>query len=198
MKRRLLVFIAILAVIFGLYLVYPFLLDGLANYLMVQDRLEKADIIVVLGGDNNGERVEEGVKLYQQGYAKHLLMSGGSLAWKLTYAQWMKRQAVEGGVPESAILLEDKSKSTLEDAKFSLPIVVGKGFKSIILVTSPTHTRRAARVFRRVFSPAGVKVIIYPAEKSEVSPERWWTRHEDTQLVVWEYAALIFYFLKGF
>jgi len=198
MKRRLLIFAAILTVIFGLYLVYPSLLDGLARYLIVQDKLAKADAIVVLGGDNNGERVNEGVKLYRKGYAKYLLMSGGPLSWKLTYAQWMKKQAVESGVPESAILLEDRSRSTLEDARFSLPIVAKKKFSSIILVTSPTHTRRAARVFRKVFSPAGIKVIIYPAEKSEFNPERWWTRHEDTQLVVWEYVSLVLYFFKGY
>ena len=183
---------------FVTYLAYPLVLEGMANYLVVQDKLEKADVIIVLGGDNNGERVSQGIRLYKEGFAKHLLMSGGSLAWKLTCAQWMKRQAVESGVPAAVILLQDRSRSTIEDAKFSLPIIKNYGFKSVILVTSPTHSRRAAKVFRRVFPREGIKVIIYPAQKSEFNPHLWWTRHEDTAYVVWEYVSLVLYFFKGY
>jgi len=187
-----------LLIAFVTYLAYPLVLEGMANYLVVQDKLEKADVIIVLGGDNNGERVSQGIRLYKEGFAKHLLMSGGSLAWKLTCAQWMKRQAVESGVPAAVILLQDRSRSTIEDAKFSLPIIKNYGFKSVILVTSPTHSRRAAKVFRRVFPREGIKVIIYPAQKSEFNPHRWWTRHEDTAYVVWEYVSLVLYFFKGY
>ncbi len=198
MKRKFIVLCFILLAILGLYVFYPLILNQTAKFLVVKGKLEKADVIIVLGGDGNGERVEEGVKLYKQGFAKYLLMSGGPLAWKLTSAQWMKKQAMESGVPEKWILLEDKSKSTIEDAKFSLPIIVGRDFKSVILVTSPYHTRRAARVFRKVFSRDGIKIMIHPVEKSEFNPDRWWTRHEDTGLVVWEYVAFVLYFFKGY
>ena len=182
----------------GLYLFCPALLEAMAKHLIIQGRLEKADVIIVLGGDNNGERVSQGVRLYKAGFAKHILMSGGPLAWKLTCAQWMKRQAVDSGVPAAAILLEDKSRSTIENAKFSLPIMKNYGFRSAILVTSPFHSRRAAKVFRKVFFPAGIKLVIYPAQKSEFNPHRWWTRHEDTAYVVWEYVSLVLYFFKGY
>lgn len=199
MRRRgfLLVVIIIISLL-GLYLLHPLILDAMAKYLVVQDKLGRADVIVVLGGDANGERVEEGVKLFKQGYAPYLLMSGGPLAWRLNYAGWMKKQARESGVPEKAILLEDRSRSTIEDAKFCLPIIQGKGFKSLILVTSPYHCRRAGKVFRKVFVPAGIKVMVYPVQKSEFNPHRWWTRHEDTGAVVWEYVAMVMYFLKGY
>ena len=198
MKRKFIVLGVVLLAILGLYAFHPLLLDQMAKFLVVKDRLEKADVILVLAGDGNGERVREGVQLYRQDYAKYMLMSGGPLAWKLTSAQWMKKQAVESGVPEKAILMEDKSRSTIENAEFSLPVVKDHGFQTVILVTSPQHTLRAARVFRKVFSKAGIKVLVYPVERSEFNPDRWWTRHEDTGLVVWEYVAFVLYFLKGY
>lgn len=185
------------AVIFGLYLLTPFILQGAGDRLIVTDKLEKADVIIVLAGDNNGERVIEGVKLFKHGYAPKLLMSGGPLAWKLTYAEWMKKQAVELGVRSPEILAQNKSQSTIEDARFSLPFVKRHGFKTIILVTSPTHTRRAAATFRKLYAREGIKIIVRPVEKSEFNPHKWWTRHEDLQLVVWEYVSMVLYFLKG-
>lgn len=198
MKRSFTVLGIVLLIVVGLYFFHPLILDRMAKFLIVQDRIEKADVIVVLGGDSNGERVEEGVKLYKQGYAKYVLMSGGPLAWHLTDAQWMKKQAVESGIPEKSVLLQDKSRSTIDDARFCLPIIVGHNFKSVILVTSPSHSRRAARVFRKVFSKDGIKISVQPVEKSEFNPDRWWTRHEDTGLVVWEYVSFVLYWLKGY
>ena len=155
-------------------------------------------MILVLAGDNNGERVAEAVNLYKQGYAKNILMSGGPFAWKLTYAWWMKKQALESGIPAKAILMQDRSFSTKDDARFSLPIVKARGFKSVLLVTSPFHTRRAARSFKKLFGPAGISVRVYPVQKSSYNPKRWWTRHEDTEFVVREYISMLLYTLRGY
>ena len=185
-------------VLLALYLSWPYVLNGLARFLVVSDRLDKADVILVLSGDTNGERVAQGVELYKKGYAKYLLMSGGQLAWQLTYADWMKKQAVAAGVPGSAVLVQGRSKSTLDDAKFSLPVVEARNFKSVILVTSPYHTRRAAAVFKKMYGPQGIKVMVYPVQHSDFNPHDWWRRHEDTAYVVWEYMARVMYLLKGY
>ncbi len=181
-----------------LWLSFPYLLNGLASFLVVRDPLAPADAIIVLSGDTNGERVAEGVKLYKEGYARRLLMSGGTLAWNLSYAEWMKKQALAAGVPASAILLQDRSKSTIDDAKFSLPIVESNHFRTVIVVTSPYHTRRAAAVFKKLYGRRGIRVIVRPAETSDFNPHDWWRRHEDTQYVVWEYVARVMYLLKGY
>ncbi|MGB9613017.1 MAG: YdcF family protein [Candidatus Margulisiibacteriota bacterium] len=198
MRNKLFWLFLLVVILIGSYFSYPFILMGMANYLIVQDEIKPADVIVVLGGDNNGERVEEGVKLFKRGYAPYLLMSGGPLAWKLTQAQWMKKQAVESGIPPKFILIQEKSRSTIEDAKFCLPILMEHNFKSVILVTSPYHTRRARRVFQKICAPQGIKVLVYPAQKSDFNPVGWWRKHEDTAYVVWEYVAFVLYLLKGY
>ena len=167
------------------------------KFLRVQDPLEKSDIILTLAGDSNGERVAQAVKLYKMGYAPKILMSGGPAIWHLTYADNMRRQATSLGVPKRSVILQDRSRSTMEDIQFSLPILQKLGVKKVILVTSPTHIRRSSLVARKYFTHSGIKVIAYPAQRSEFNPEHWWTRHEDTQPVIWESLALVQYLLKG-
>jgi uncharacterized SAM-binding protein YcdF (DUF218 family) len=188
----------LIVLLFGIYFFHPVILQGMGRFLIVRDVLEPTDLIVVLGGDINGERVNEAVALYKQGYAKKMLMSGGELAWKLTSADQMKKQAAAMGVDPRAILLEDKSRSTIENAEFSLPIIKKNKVNSFILVTSLNHSRRANRAFKKVYSKEGIKVISWPARKSRFLLPKWWTRHEDTQLVMWEYGSLVYYLFKGY
>ncbi|MBU1027372.1 MAG: YdcF family protein [Candidatus Margulisbacteria bacterium] len=200
MKKRILVFITIFIFIVVTSASYPLFLTAFAKNLIVSDKLKPADIIIVPSGDDNGERVNSAVKLYKQGLASKILMSGGPLQWRLTSATWMKKHAMALGVPEKDILLEEKSDSTIDNANFCLPIVKKQGAKSVILVTSPTHTRRAKRTYKRVFSKHKIDVMMHsvPLTDSEFKLEAWWKSHEDTQKVLWEYGSLMFYFLKGY
>jgi len=188
--------VILLLMVFLVYIIHPYFLEALANYLVVQDKLEKADIILVLAGDSNGERVAQAVDLYKNGYAPKILMSGGPVMWGETYAENMKRQALFLGVPGKDILLQDRSESTYEDAKYSAETLRNKGMRTIILVTSPFHMRRALRTVKRQFG-ADFKIIAYPVQTSRYQTKDWWKRHEDTQVIVWELEALIFYSLKG-
>jgi uncharacterized SAM-binding protein YcdF (DUF218 family) len=193
MKKFLLIFaiFVLLVIVF-----HAPILEGFARWLIVQDKLEKADAIVVLAGDSNGERVAQGVELYKKGYAKFILMSGGPVMWKETYAENMRRQARSLGIPDKDILVQAQSESTYEDARFSYTILKERNVRSIILVTSPFHSRRAMRTAKRVFGKE-IRIISYPVQNSRSRAEGWWTRHEDTQTIVWELEAMIFYALKG-
>lgn len=196
MKRYGLTVLSVILVLAAVYFLHPIILESSARWLIVRHDLAPADCIVVLGGDNNGERVREAAALYKQGYAPKMLLSGGPLAWEMSAARWMKKHAMHLGIPARAIILEDRSESTLDNALFSLPLVKQLGASSVILITSPTHSRRAFWVFGKTFGREGIKVISWPAQKSRFKLERWWTRHEDTQLVLWEYASLLFYLPK--
>lgn len=195
--KRLKLLLLFLSLFLLLFLFRSPILESAAKFLIVEDKLASAEVIVVLAGDDNGERVDQGVKLYKAGYAKKLLMSGGPLAWKVTAAQLMSKHAVALGVPSRNIFLEDKSYSTKENALFSKKIIDNYGFKKIILVTSPFHTRRSRRVFKKVLG-SGVDLMVFPVKQSAFQVSRWWTRHEDIQPVLREYASLVFYFLMGY
>lgn len=175
---------------------HSFILQGMASFLLVQDNLEKVDIIMTLAGDSNGERVAQAVKLLKLGYAPKILMSGGPAIWNMTYAENMRLQATSLGVKNQDVIVQDKSMSTIEDIKFSLPILKRLKVKKLILVTSPTHIRRASLVAHKYYDREGIRVIVYPVQKSSFNPDKWWTRHEDVQPVIWEYIALVQYLLK--
>ena len=111
------------------------------NYLIVKEEPQKADVIIVLGGSL--DRVPYAAKLYKLSFAPKVLLSGSG--------RYMMRQALSQGIPESSILLENRSLSTFENAKYSLKIMQDQGYKSAIIVTSPYHTRRASIIFAQFF-----------------------------------------------
>ncbi len=128
-----------------------------------------AEAIVVLGNrpptDGRGRvmpethrRVERGVELYQRGHAPILLMTGGPAPRGDVEAEVMRSLAIELGVPEDAIRIEAKSRSTIENARFTKQLLSQQGEAArrpeIILVTSPYHLGRA----RRLFDCAGFEV----------------------------------------
>ncbi|MFC1496435.1 YdcF family protein [Candidatus Margulisiibacteriota bacterium] len=197
MKLRYKYIIVLFCLVILIYILHPFLLESLARFLVAEDNLVKADVIVVLSGDGNGERMVEAARLFKDNYAKWVLISGGQFYWKTTYAGIMKKHAQALSIPPESVLIEDKSESTYENAKFCLPIIKQKGFRSILLVTSPTHSRRARHVFLNIYDKEGVKIISHPVRESRFKVKRWWTRHEDTQKVVLEYVKLLGYVLKG-
>jgi len=97
-----------------------FWLPFVASWLMVGDKdLQPADVIIVLSGEQ-GERVATGVKLYQEGLAPRLLMTGGTVEWNVAAADIMAEQAKFLGVPEKDIILEKRAASTYENVLCSL------------------------------------------------------------------------------
>ncbi|OGC06747.1 hypothetical protein A2526_04995 [candidate division WOR-1 bacterium RIFOXYD2_FULL_36_8] len=191
------IFIVIFALVLFVVLFHPFIFDKMYDFLVVQDKPEKSDVILVLAGDSNGERVDQAVKLYKEGYAPKILMSGGPIIWKLTSAQNMKSQAIALGVPPKNIFMEEKSLSTLGNIKYSIPILKRLNAKTIILVTSPFHARRARAVARKYCLKENIRVLSYPVQASALNPDSWWTRREDTEPIAFEYIKLIHYLLNG-
>jgi uncharacterized SAM-binding protein YcdF (DUF218 family) len=90
-----------------------------------------------------------GVDLYQQGLAPKLLFTGGSgnpFRESLKDAPEMKRWAERLGVPKEAILVEDLSRTTYENATETRRLL---GPASILLVTSASHLPRATALFEK-------------------------------------------------
>ena len=154
------------------------LLRGIPALLSERSEPLAADAIVVLAGDHRGLRVDAALGLYRAGHLARgpLLMSGGELYPGTSWAQLMKERALAGGVPAERILLQGRSTTTVEDARLSLPLLdeLPAG-ATVILVTSPWHSGRAARIFRREARALGrdLRFVSCPGEQGY--PEDWWT-----------------------
>jgi len=174
-------------------------LEAIAKFLIVEDQLSQADVIVILGG-GGPERVRHGVKLYQSGYGTRIIATG--MEQKLpglttTWPQLARQEAVSLGVPEDAIILEERPTSTYEDAKYVKQDMLDGGLRSAIVVSSPPHMRRARMTFRKVFSDQkDISLQFSPAEDSDFQVHKWWTREKELISIVNEYCKLVLYLFK--
>jgi uncharacterized SAM-binding protein YcdF (DUF218 family) len=163
------------------------LLRALPEHLVAREAEEPADAIVVLAGDQ-GERVEQAVSLYRRGLSRTgiFVCSGGVAYHKTTWAALMAAHAEELLVPKEKILLQDRSRTTVEDARFTLELLRARGdVKSIVLVTSSWHSRRAKSDFERE-AGGSVRVISCPAPPPSLDGRDWWQDAATTRSIVTE------------
>ncbi|MBI2956736.1 MAG: YdcF family protein [Acidobacteria bacterium] len=158
------------------YLLRAPLLRAAAEAWIVNEPPEKAQAIVVLGGDNiRGDRLRHGVALYRAGWAPRLVLSGTPFRTYFHESELMKREATELGVPAAHLILAPTdATSTLEEALALRPLLAQHNFRKLIVVTSNFHTRRSRQIFRAVYRPLGTRVIVSAAPDLAFEPERWW------------------------
>ncbi len=119
------------------------------------DQTQKADAAIVLGtavwGDEPSpvfrERIRHGIWLYQNNYVDYLIFTGGKgEGQKYSEAEVAKKYAMENGIPEEKIFMENNSKITDENLLFSKPILKKENFKKVLLVSDPLHMKRAMKM----------------------------------------------------
>jgi uncharacterized SAM-binding protein YcdF (DUF218 family) len=134
-------------------------------------RFDKSDCIIVLGCRLYGTvpspflkaRLDEGLRLYNEGYARYIVVSGGQGPGEdITEARAMKLYLVENGVDESHVLEEDKSTSTETNLRFSLEKMKERGLETAIVVSNSYHLARASLMAGRIGLDAGYSGVRLP------------------------------------
>ncbi len=124
------------------------------------------DAIVVLGCrvTSDGEpsralarRARRAAQLWAEGRAPILVMTGGVGDHPPSEARAAAAVARRLGVPESAIVLEEASTSTAENARFARTLVTAT---RVLVVTDAFHAARAARIFRRHFGEVAMAPVM--------------------------------------
>lgn len=121
------------------------------------DRAAHADVIIILGSGLNADgepgpamrrRVGRGAELWREGYAPYVLCSGGvGLRQTRSEADACAALLRSHGVPDWAIILEDQSRSTEENALFTAAIMDERGFQTALIVSDGYHLLRASWIF---------------------------------------------------
>jgi len=103
--------------------------------------------------NSSSDRFIQGVKLYTTGKVSHILISSGSgflVHDNFREADWVKTQLQALNIPDSAILIENQSRNTIENAAFSKKVIDQYHLQPpYVLVTSAFHMRRALGIFKR-------------------------------------------------
>ncbi|MGI6612747.1 MAG: YdcF family protein [Candidatus Nanosyncoccaceae bacterium] len=113
---------------------------------------QKSDVIVVLSGGDTQARAEYGISLYRVGIADKILFVGAAAEdGSPSNASVMAALAYKSGVPVEAVLVEESSRNTCENAKKVKSVIGQSNLTRITLVTSAYHQRRALAEFKKNF-----------------------------------------------
>ena len=166
LKRRI---VRLLLAILTLWMVFCVALAGVVYAYSRVDGAQDADVIIVLGAGlrRNGEpgpalwrRGEQAAALFADGYAQHIICSGGfTITQSRSEADACRQVLVSGGVPDDAILLEERSRSTEENAAYSREIMEANGWETALIVSDGYHLLRA----QWIFAQQGISVYTSPA-----------------------------------
>lgn len=133
-----------------------------------------ADAIVAVSGGDTTARTAEAIRLYKEDWAPWLVFSGAALdPQSSSNAQAMRRQALNAGVPDYAILLDEQALDTADNASRTLQLLT-RNADRIILVTSPYHQRRAGIEFERTFG-SQTTIVNHPTPTDRLWSRYWWT-----------------------
>lgn len=179
-----------------------------ARALIVQAELPAADAIVVLSGSSTYvERTHKAAELFKQGRAPLIVLTddhtrGGwsnALQTNPYFVERAHEELTKQGVPPDKIIVAPGLAASTHDETLILKdYALARSFRSVLVVTSAYHSRRALRSLRRTFAGTEITVGIEPAPVGMQTPSAawWWLRREGWRDVAVEYAKLVYYWFR--
>ncbi|MBM3162019.1 MAG: YdcF family protein [Chlorobi bacterium] len=154
----------------------------------------KADVIIVLGGDN-GLRVEKGAEIYNAGFAPHVLLTGiDAQFYRPGHPNWRERRIRELGVPKKAIKVDTESETTWEEAVNAAETMQKKGWKSAIVVSDPPHMLRVHQTWNKVFEGSSKTITLVSTKPAWWNPLLWWKNKTSYRFVISEIKKNAYYY----
>jgi uncharacterized SAM-binding protein YcdF (DUF218 family) len=209
--RRFTGFLLILVPILILfYLVSGSLLTLAGQWLVLDEKPIRADGIVVLyTGVDYYPRLMQAAILYKEGVAPKVVINGNR---KTDVLRGLEERGFERccpwyeddvrilgilGVPRDGILpvSAEDAYDTVSEAEAVGRDLVRQGYRTIILTTSKSHTRRAGFIWRNLFKDQ-LTVRVVAAATDPYDPKDWWKQGRQIRWVLAEYGAWIYYWWK--
>ena len=184
----------------------------ISDFIFMNDAPQKSDILFIPGTSQSAV-TEKAAGLYCAGYAKYVLPSGmysgkrgkfaaekiddpryaGDYATDFAYCRHI---LMVNGVPEAAILREDRSTNTMENAAYSAAVLKELGIKieRAILCCQAFHARRAFMSYARHFPDT--EILVVPTDTQGIRREDWFLHEKSYQRVMSEVRKSGEYFLE--
>lgn len=186
-------------------------IQDVTSFIFMRDEPQLSDVIFV-PGTAHAQISETAARLYHQGYAPYILPSGrfssklGRFASEkvvdprymgeyATDFEYCRHVLIVNGVPDSAILREDESANTMENAAFSARALrkLGIDVKHAILCCQAFHARRAFMSYACHFPGAELRVV--PTDTQGITAANWFMSEKSCKKVLGEVAKCGAYFV---
>lgn len=173
------------------------LFDNLYEYLSEEDQPEASDLIFVFGSKST-LRIDKAARLYQDGFASKILISGRGPLYDLgkgekSEAEILAEHARAQGVPKEALILETESITVPDNVKSSLNLLERDSIphQSIILVNSPFSQRRGWAHFSKM-TDEGTKLIRSNTDtvSEQYSRDGWYKNEVGARVITKEFFGL--------
>lgn len=197
--------VKLVVIALGALILWAALAPWLADFLIVRRSVERSEAIVVMSGSAvYTERCKKAAELFRAGIAPVIYLSndGRKAGWSSQenrnpfFVELAQRELVANGVTPDAIRILDGyvAGTDEEAAAFSREIEVTPQ-SSIVIVTSPYHTRRTLFAFEKSLHGRDLVVGIEHTDIQMLKPGPtwWWTSPAGIRDVVGEYVKLIAY-----
>jgi uncharacterized SAM-binding protein YcdF (DUF218 family) len=194
-RRRAILLVVVLALCAAAVVAFR----GVGRWLVREDPLVQADIIVVLSGGMPA-RAEEAAEIFRMGDAKDVWITRpDSPASELAdmgahyvgEEEYSRQVLIHGGVPPEAVrILPDPIIDTEQEIDEVTLRMRSEGLRSVIIVTSPQHTRRVKALWRKL-AEKELTLIVRGAPQDGFDANHWWRNTRDTFSVVREIMGLL-------
>jgi uncharacterized SAM-binding protein YcdF (DUF218 family) len=185
-RKRLLVISAL--IVFCIAAAFAFadpILRSLGAVLVSAETPQKADIVVVIGGDYKGNRILKGGELVREGYVPKVLCSGSGGIYGHFESDLEIEYAVSRGYPADTFIgLHYPALNTDDEARAVIGRLRQLGVHKYLLVTSDFHTARAGRIFRREGRDLEEHTISAP--DPDWNGGQWWKNREGRKIWFYE------------
>jgi hypothetical protein len=143
-----------------------------------------ADAVVVLSGDPLGGRVQAGMETFRHSGAGLLVVMVASTGPVYDPRDDLLGFITREGIDDSAVRFVGPAGSTADEAGLIAGLARRCGWRRIVIVTSPYHTRRARWLFDRALSDTHVTAV---ASEEPAHPWTWWAHEGDAEAVLLEW-----------
>lgn len=187
-------------------------ISDISDFIFMSDAPRESDVIFIPGTSQSAVS-EKAAELYRAGYAKYVLPTGlysgkrGKFASEkidnpryageyATDFEYCRHILTENGVPENAILREDRSTNTGENAEFSAAVLKELGIRveRAILCCQAFHARRAFMSYGRFFPDT--ELLVVPTDTQGIRKEDWFLHEKSYRRVMSELYKCGAYFLE--
>jgi len=190
------------AVVFGVWVLVAWVAG---RFLVVNTPLHSADAIVVMSGSAvYKERTQRAAEYYRQGLAPRILLTNDNQRGEWSSAEQRNPFFYERArnnllllqvPPEHVEVIEQPVTGTYEEAQVLREYAVTHGLRSLLIVTSAYHSRRALWTLNRVFAGTGIEISLQSVESGRQTPPplTWWLHFSGWRMVVGEYVKNVYY-----